>query len=235
MERERIESMGYLLKEETLQNVEHYIQPNTLVLENLEPFPGYHGENLPLDTRPDSVFLITDKKYPAELIFRLSDQMCQYAKIQFNACPAELFIHNTQFYGIRIKGLSNYSLITDIQGCYVDHEIRFMKLRKIKEPGLIRINKVFCLVRLADEIFRDQEDECTFYLSVPVHLNWTIFKKVTGQVKNNLDNSNFDCASGFIFLKNILELVRVYTPTADLNRLQLIREKFLEEIARIQD
>ena len=83
------------------------MQQNTLVLENLEPFPGYHGENLPLDTKPDSIFLITDRQYVAESIFRLSAPMCSYAKIEFDACPAEIFINNTQFYGIRIKELNN--------------------------------------------------------------------------------------------------------------------------------
>ena len=230
-----IESMGYLLKEETLQTVEHYVLQNTLVLENLEPFPGYLGENLPLDTKPDSIFLITDKPYNAESIFRMSAQMCNYSGISFDACPAEVFIHNTHYFGIRIKGLVNYSYISDIQGCYRDHDIGFMKKRNINDPGLIRINKIFCLEKLAEHIYKDLEDEHTFYVSVPAHLNWSLFKKVTQNVKNNIDNSNFDCASGFIYLKTILELVRIYTHSADISRLQVIRSKYLEEIAKIEE
>jgi hypothetical protein len=230
-----IESMGYLLKEEALQTVEHHIQQNTLVLENLEPFPGYHGENLPLDMKPDSIFLITDRQYSAESIFRLSAQMCSYANIHFDACPAEIFVQNIQLYGIRIKGLNNYSLISDIQRCYLDHEIGFMKKRKINDPGLIRINKVFCFERLAPDIFKDLEDEHTFYVSIPSHLNWSLFRKVTENVKNNIANSNFDCASGFVYLKTILELVRIYTHSTDVNRLQIIRSKYLEEIEKIRE
>jgi len=230
-----IESMGFLLKEETLQTVEHFVLQNTLVLENLEPFPGYHGENLPIDNKPDSLFLITDKQYPAENIFSISYQHCNYANISYNACPAEIFINNTQLFGIRIRGLNNYSLVSDIQGWYIDHHLKFMKRRKINSSGLIRINKIFCLERIAEHIYKDLEDAQTFYLSIPLHMNWNLFKQTYRQVKNNLDNSNFDCASGFIYLKSIFEFVRIYTNHADIPRLLLIREKFLDEIARIQE
>jgi hypothetical protein len=69
---DRLETMGSLLKEESLQTVEHSILPNTMVLESQAPFPGYHGENMPFDTKPDSLFLITTRPYPAESIFRIS-------------------------------------------------------------------------------------------------------------------------------------------------------------------
>ena len=230
-----IESLGYLLKEETLQTVDHFVLQNTLVLENMEPFPGYHGENLPQDTAPDSVFLITDKKYPTENILRISEQMRGYAKIHFDACPAEIFIYNTQLFAIRIRGLNNYSLIADIQSWYIDHGFKFNKKRSINDPGLIRIHKVFSMERMDEHLFHDLEVESTFYMAIPYHLNWSLFKRVTKNIKNNLESSNFDCALGFIYLKNILEFVRVYTPHLDLRQLKLIREKYLEEIARLQE
>jgi|WetSurSiteA1Bulk_404760.scaffolds.fasta_scaffold00034_10 hypothetical protein len=230
-----IESLGYLLKEEVLQHVDHYVLQNTLVLENLEPFPGYHGENMPHDSKPDSIFLITNKQYPAETIFRISEQMCNYAGINFDACPAEIFTHNTQLYGIRIKGLNNYSLISELQGCYLDHGIKFMPGKKINYPGLISIHKVFSLERLADHVYKDLEDERTFYVTIPDHLNWSLFKTVTRNVKNNLDNSNFDCAAGYIFLRKILEVVRIYAPRANVDRLQQIRGKFLDEIIKVKE
>lgn len=230
-----IESMGFLIKEEILQTVEHFVLQNTLVLENLEPFPGYHGENLPNDSKPDSLFLITDKHYSTEHIFRVSYFGCNYTKIPFDACPAEIFINNTQLYGIRIRGLNNYSSVSDIQGCYNDHAIKFMKKLKINASGLIRVNKIFSLKRIAEHIYRDLDDKLTYYLSIPLHMNWNLFKQTVRQVKNNLDNSNFDCASGFIYLKTMIELVRIYTHHADISRLTMIREKFLEEIARNQE
>jgi hypothetical protein len=58
---------------------------------------------------------------------------------------------------------------------------------------------------------------------------------VTRNIKNNLDNSNFDCASGFIYFKELMEFVRIYGLNADIVRLRIIRQKYLDEIAKIRD
>jgi len=57
---------------------------------------------------------------------------------------------------------------------------------------------------------------------------------VTFDIKNNLDNNNFDAALGFIFLKEMRELVRIYTHHCSTERLKAIREKYLEEIKKLQ-
>lgn len=231
---DKLESMGVLLKEETLQTVDQYIVQNTLVLENLEPFPGYHGE-MPMASKPDSIFLVTEKQYPIENIFRISQCLCNYHQFRFDSCPAEIFIYNTHLPCIRIKDLNNYSYIADIQGCLIDQGISFMKKKKISAPGLIRIDKVFSLAAIEDYLYKDNDDDKTFYLEIPYHFNWNIFKKSTEHVKNNIDNSNFDAALGFIYLKEIMDFIRIYTKNPDINRLHGIRNKYLEEIKRIQE
>ena len=228
-----IESLGKIIKEETLQNVDFNVIQNTLVLENLEPFPGYHGENLPVESKPESLFLITTKEFPTEIIFRISQRLCQYHHLNFDASPAEITIFNNLYHAIRIKGLSAYSSIADIQGCYIDQGITFLKYKKIKSTGIIKIEKVFRLAKIDDFIYKDREDELTYYLSIPYHFNWNLFKKVTYALKNNLENRNFDAAMGFIYLKELLNFVRIYAQT-DINRLTIIREKYLEEIERIK-
>lgn len=229
------ESMGILLKEEILQTVDHYIMQNTLVLESLEPFPGYHGENAPGVTKPDSLFLITDKQYPVEKIYRISQNLCTYQHIHLDACPVDIFISNTSLTGIRIKGLTSYAMISELQGCYIDKGIQFMKGKNMKAPGLIRITKIFSLENMENNIYKDLDDELTSYITLPYHFNWNLFKTVTHNVKNNLDNSNFDCALGFIYLKTIQEFVRIYGTHVDMKRLHLIRNKYLEEIRKIQE
>lgn len=230
-----IESMGVLLKEETLQTVEHYILENTLVLESIEPFPGYHGENMPTASKPDSLFLITDKQYSIERVMRVSQHLCCYQNIPVDATPVEISVINSELHGIRIRGLNNYSLIAEIQGCYMDKQFRFMKMKSINAPGLMRIIKIFQLERLDNHIYKDLEDDNTYYLSVPYHFRWDQFKKITMNIKNNLDNSNFDCASGYIYLKDMMEFVRVYIHNPDEGRLKQIRDKYIEEIGKIRD
>ena len=65
-----IESVGIVTKEVTFTTVKHNIVPNTLVLETLQPFPGYHGEYLPTDTKPEAVYFVLSKEFSTEFIFR---------------------------------------------------------------------------------------------------------------------------------------------------------------------
>jgi hypothetical protein len=228
-----VESLGKITKEEMLQSVTFNVIQNTLVLENLEPFPGYHGENMPFESAPESVFLMTTKACQTETIFRLSRRICNYHNLSFNACPAEISFFNTTYYGIRIKGLNSYNVIADIQGCYMDQGISFLKYKKIRSAGLMKIEKIFHLEKVDESIYRDQEDAFTTYLQIPYAFNWNLFKKVTTNIKNNLENRNFDAAIGFVYLKEIVDFVRIYAKT-DISRLRIIHEKYLEEISHIQ-
>ena len=109
-----------------------------------------------------------------------------------------------------------------------------MKKKSIRASGLIRINKVFIIKKIVDHIYKDLDDELTYYIDIPFHFDWQLFKQVSLNVKNNLENSNFDAAPGFIYLKNIMDFVRLYIKNPEVIRLQNVREKFLEEIHRIQ-
>jgi hypothetical protein len=228
-----IESLGNIIKEETLQSVTFNVIQNTLVLENCEPFPGYHGENLPFESAPETVFLMTPKVCHTETIFRLSSQICKYHNLSFDACPVEITIFNNLYYGIRIRGLKSYTVIADIQGCYMDQGFTFLKYKKIRSSGLIKVEKIFRLEKIDDQIYKDQEDTLTYYLKIPYEFNWNLFKKVTANIKNNLENRNFDAAIGFVYLKEIMDFVRIYAAT-DVSRLKIIRKKYLEEIAHIR-
>lgn len=231
----QIESLGSLFKEEVLQTVDHYILPNTLVLESLEPFPGYHGENLPTDAKPEVLYLVLSKKHDTEEIFRVTQHLCGYYRMQFDATPGELTLHNNLYSCIRVRGMKSYTEIADIQRCYLDAGFAFMKSHNLKDSGLIRIVKVFSMAMMADHVYKDLDDDLTFYIDIPHHFNWNLFRQATFNVKNNLDNRNFDAALGFIYQKNIIDLVRIYTKNPNVNRLQQIREKYLEEIKKIKD
>lgn len=235
MKNNHIESMGVLIKEEKVQTVEHYIRENTLVLESIEPFPGYHGENMPTGSKPDSLFLITDRMYPNETIFRVSQHLCCYQSIPVDATPVEISVLNNSLYGIRLRGLNNYSLIAEIQGCYMDKNILFHRIKNINAPGLMRITKIFLIEQIENYIYKDIEDSNTYYLAVPYHFSWNLFRRVTLSIKNNMDNSDFDCASGHIYLKDMMEFVRIYINNPDMDRLKHIREKYLDEISKIRD
>ena len=74
-EKNLIETFGYIKKEQNLSTVENNIIPNTLVLESIHPFKGFHGANLPEESKPRSLFLVLSKDYSFEEIARITKKI----------------------------------------------------------------------------------------------------------------------------------------------------------------
>ena len=75
-----IETMGSITKVEKLETLEGSILENTLVLEEVEPYPGYHGANLPSGYNPTAVYLTIREKLPAINIIRITQKIRKQAK-----------------------------------------------------------------------------------------------------------------------------------------------------------
>ena len=67
-----IETMGSIAKVEKLETLSVNILENTLVLKEIEPFPGYHGANLPSGYNPTAVYLVLKKKVSSVRIKRIT-------------------------------------------------------------------------------------------------------------------------------------------------------------------
>jgi hypothetical protein len=227
-----IETMGTIAKVEKLETLNNNILENTLVLEEIEPFPGYHGANLPSGYNPRAVYLVLRKKTSTVRIMRLTQQIHKYFKTSFDGTAAQISIHNDVLHCIRIRNLDNYSIIPDIQTCYMHEGLKFMKKRKIHGDGVIDITKHFELEKLGEGIFKDLEDPFMYYLQIPVHLNWSAFLEITTAIRHNLDDLSFDAALGAIYLKEIAEVVRIFTRDMGLEDLQKIRERYIEELRK---
>jgi hypothetical protein len=229
---EHIETFGLLTKEESLITVRHNIVPNTLVLESLKPFPGYHGENLPSDTNPEAVYFITSKRYSTDIILRTSKKIQKYIHYALDAIPGEIAVHNEKYHCIRIRNLESYETLPDLQRCFIDEGISFMKSSNIDASCLISLQKPFIIKKLVDKIFRDLENENTYYLEIPREISWSLFKKITSVIINNIDNSNFDAAKAYIYYKGITDFIRIYTRNPSLQRLEDILERYNTEIKK---
>ncbi|UCG28714.1 MAG: hypothetical protein JSV24_04975 [Bacteroidales bacterium] len=227
-----IETFGSITKVEMLHTLESNILENTFVVEAYEPFPGYHGENLPSDPIPHHIFLVTKKDYPEETILRVSQKIRKYFKHSFGARQGELHIFNSRLNCIRVKDLSSFELIPELQSCYQSEGIEFMRKRTYNNTGLIKINKYFELRELGDGIFKDLIDLQMFYLEIPDHLNWKLFEQITHSIKNNMDNRNFDAALGVLYRNDLTDVVRIYEKGCSLDKLKQIRKKYIEEIRR---
>ncbi|MCK4345031.1 MAG: hypothetical protein KAX05_07065 [Bacteroidales bacterium] len=226
-----IETFGSITKFELLHTLESNILKNTFVLEILEPFPGYHGANLPSESAPHHIFLVTKRNYSSEEIWRVSQHIRQYFKHPFGARKAELHIFNTKLNSIRIKDLSSFTLIPELQSCYMSEGIEFRNKKTFNQGGLIKINKYFKLSEIEEGIFKDIANPNMYYLQIPFKLNWKHFETITYSIKNNLDNHNFDAALGVIYRQDLIDLVRIFETDSNLDRLKLLRERYLQEIS----
>lgn len=231
-----IQTIGGIAKEETLFNLTSHIMENTFVLENDVPYPGYHGNNLPTEPVPISVFLMTKKKHSTEHILRLNQNIRKYFDHPFDAVPGIICIYNDTFPCIRLRGLDNYELIGDLQKCFFSEGVKFMKTKKIKAQGVIQLKKLFNIESYETDIYKDLDDHNTFYLDIKRQVSWEKFARLTRNVRNNIDKdkANFDAALGAIYTSpSILDVVRIYGREMDIHKLRLIQHTYQRELEKL--
>ena len=227
-----IETLGLITKEVNFTTVKGNIMPNTLVLETLQQYPGYHGEYLPTDTKPEAVYLVLSKKYPTEFIFRTVKKIRRFINFSLDAVPGEIVIYNDRYYAIRIRNLAKYELIADLQQWFIDEGIIFMKYKNVEATGLINLRKLFIIESINNNIFKDMEDENMYYVEIQSELSWSLFRKITSTIKNNVDNSNFDAARAHIYFDGITDFVRIYITNTSIKRLEDLRDRYNNEIRK---
>lgn len=227
-----LEIFGSIIKEETLKTVERGIIPNTLVFENLGVFPGYYGAEMPHDQIPDSLFLVISKREPTELLLRTTQNIKRQCGFEFEGAVAHISIENTTYNAIRVRGLVDFNQIGELQGFYRDAGLELAKGKSIESEGVMQIKKIFKLTELTDRIFKD-EVRNMYYLKVSKQLNWSHFKKVTQQVRNNVTISAFDAALGEFYGSEIHDLVRIYSKSMKIDELETLHKKYDELIEKI--
>lgn len=230
-----IQTLGGVAKAENLFTLDTHIMSNTFVLENEEAFPGYHGKNLPGDTKPVFVFLMTKEKYSTERILRLNQKIRKYFNHPFDAVSGEICINNDNLPCIRIRDLDNYDLVEDLQKCFYSEGVRFLKKKTIRAEGVITLHKLFNMEVIEDGYFKDNDDDSTFYFEIGKQLSYQEFASVIKNTKNNIDaeKTNFDAALAAIYTKDVLDVIRIYSKGAQLSFLKEIKEKLELEIKKL--
>jgi len=228
-----ISTVGSITKVELLYSLKSNILENTFVLESSEPFPGYHGINLPTKLNPHHIYLVTKDWHTYEEISRASVSIKKNTDLEFGARPAEIFIFNSSFPAIRIKELKSFESIPDLQNWFNAEGIFFRKKRKYNSEGVINVKKHFELTEMGEGIYKDVENSSMFYLTIPNTLPWKVFEKMTIFIRNNFDSSNFDAALGVICLKEHMDVVRIFEKESDLEFLKKLRASYLEEMRKL--
>ncbi len=234
MSKNTIETIGYILKEEKFSTLKQSIIPNTFVVETQNPFPGYHGKDLPGEALvPEFVFFVTKKKYTTEDIARATKNIRKYLGRDIDVARADLNIFNKTYPAIRVKDIHDFKAIAELQNCYKSEGFEFVKQQSVETIGLINIQKHFYLQEEGGGIYLDLEDKDYAYFEIPSKLNFEQFRAITMKIKNSLEVSKFDVALGLFYRRlGVVDVVRVYDKDMKLDNLKSIKERYDSELKK---
>ncbi len=236
MTNEIFDAFGYVLKEEGLEKLSSKIIPGTLVVQDIHPFPGYHGSNLPeRSTKPGHIYFLTKKKYNWEDITSISHKVKKYIGFSFLYYDASIKANTKEFGAIRIKNLESYEQVEELQRAFQAEGISFEKDKKFPEIGLTKLKKFFVLKRLEEGFFHEQEELNLYYIVMPRILSWEFFRKIITLTRSNLPDINYDAAQAVIYYRNeMYNTFRIYGKSIDLSKLKQLKDKYLELIKRYE-
>ncbi len=228
-----LETFGYILKSENFTVLKSKVLKGTTVLENIEPFPGYHSENVPTtDTKPGHLFFFIQSKYQWEDLTRRIHKIGKYFNSDFEMNHAFIFERNQIYESLRIKGLDSYDSIESLQRCFLSEDINIVKNKKMSLRAVTKVKKYFILKQVSDHIYHDEEEENIHYLDISYSFTWEFFRKMTKLVKSNLEGFDFDAAICVLYRKSgLIDCIRVYGKH-NVEELDKIRLKYIELIEK---
>ncbi len=228
------QTIGTVTKEEKLSSIDNVTNTNILLLESQLPFPGYHGSTVPDKLEPNSVFAITKLMYKDERIIRCIQKVKQNLTINFDGAPGSLHLQNKEAHFIRLKFLP-YRSIGDIIDEFKNCGLNFKRKKKIAPyTTIIRVNKYFKLKVIEEGIFADMDNSHMAYLQIPEVLRWNTFKKMTMDIRYNVQDPHYDAAMTSIYTEHgLMDLVRIWDKNFSVDKLRYIREKYLEAIKKL--
>lgn len=229
------EGPGAISKRETLSSADYRKENNILAIESHHPFPGYHGEELPYNDCPISLFLATKKRYLSEEIMRVSQCIAKHFPHTFDAAPAVVQAYNERTYSIRVKDIK-YEHIDDLVQAYKENDILFLRGSNLKPySSIIKVKKFFTIEEIAPNIFKDLDWEGMYYLKIDDQLRWDPFEDMTIDLKNNMEDNNFDAATAMVYTRDgLFDFIRIYDQNTNAKKLQDIHNKYLSAIKRHQ-
>ncbi len=221
-----------LTKKDTVVSLEEKILAGSLVLESLNPFPGYY-HNLPTDISSMYLYLVLDASYPLEEILRATQAVEKKYDWNLDAGKAYISIGSTELNAIRIRHLPSIDLVEGIQQAYTSQGINFLMKKKVqgKLEAMVKIVKFLKLEELSDGIFLNLEDPTFAYVVIPEYLDTDRFTKVSMDVKYNWEGHEFDAARASFYNEGKLyEAVRIFSDKMDLEYLQAIKKIYHSKI-----
>jgi hypothetical protein len=230
-----IETIGSITKMEYICSLEQNILPNTMVLQNVDPFPGYRipKSEESYEHKTESIFIILGYKYSPEKINRINKKLITSRISEKAPSYGEIITRDSILPCIRIKGLEHFEQISLIQNFFLKNEFQLMPFRIIESKARIKIFKTFRLIEIGEGLYRDLSDGAKIYIRITKLLSWNIFEEITKKIKFDMNNRNFDAALGIIYrFCGPEDVIRIYDQEKTLERALQLKKCYLKEIKR---
>lgn len=228
-----IETIGSITRMENLQPLEQDVIDHSLVLRNIDPFPGCHNDNKPIGLRKkqESIFIVLRFQYASEKINIIFKNFANARIIKCSPNYGEIFSSGTISACIRLKGIENYAFIPFVQEYFLKNDLQLMDYKRIDTLATIKIFKSFRIIRIAEGLYRDANEAEKVYIRIPKALNWKQFTSLTKKVKYNLEDPNFDAALGTIYrFYGTEDVIRIYDNEATIEKAKLLKLMYNKEI-----
>lgn len=237
--KENFESLGFVIKKEKLANLASDYKFSELILEELDPYPGFYDHfHIPMnekEQRPRSIFALLKSMSLEDMddFIRITMKIKKDFPFRFDAVIAKLELQNNQYPCIRIY-MDNYTALSDLILLYSKNGIGFLPNKVVKpHNSLINVRKYFSLKAIGQNIYKDEDLADTYYFPVEKYLPWPKFESVTIAIRNNWDHKVYDAAQAGIYCKTgIAELVRIYDRKATVEHLAYLKDRYNIEAAR---
>lgn len=232
MEKSR-ELIGNIIKEEQISLISHHKLPETMVINIDHPFPGLHGIDYDLASKPRSIIIATKDSYSFAKILRQTKKINESTDFDINGSFAKIKLGRQIIYGIRVKGLTSYDQIPELQKLYQHYGFQLLKKNRLntEKPVSIKISKFFHIDKISEHIYKDACVEGMYFITIPKYISWEKFREMTQHVKNNISNNNFDIVKGLFYKDNsVVDIIRVYKPKIDDALLEEIKNRYYKEI-----
>lgn len=227
-----IKTCGNITKLESLIPVDYHILHNTYVVETDDPYPGYYGK-IPKQSKPNSLYLITNRFYRLDEVLRLIKNMDNFDKDKISFASAILDFKYHIYYAIRIKYFPDYEQIYKLQSYFINAGVSFIKKRHVSNSSEIKVFKCIEIKEIEDGFYLDDNESTHGYFRIPYEISFNEFTDIIYDIKNNMNSHTFDAAIGSLLLNSDLtDVVRIYSDTLNINLLKSISERFKSILLR---
>jgi len=233
----KIGTIGFIIKKEKLAGLETSIDFKELILEDIDPFPGYYHAT-PGDWRKDKpkfLFFVVEP-FPTwnnEKIIRKTIKIKKNFPYTFDALPGQISLFNKMYSCIRIS-VNNYSFLGELVDAFKKEGVIFRKKKNIKPyESLIKVLKFLEMEEKEENIFTCTPNDEINFIRLPIELDWNLFEEITYFLKYNNEYKSYDAALSSIYDKTgMIDMVRIFDKEINIEKLRVIKNGYLSEIKR---